>query len=180
MNLKKKQLAFTLVEIMVGIAIIGIMAISISQINFNRLNDVQKVWIETTKISNIIEETRNNALVGRWVGVNLITPSNWRVIIRNNGLPWRVTSQYNQSGYTTYSNWDAQTPYTIREIRCKNINGWNSEIATNVQIRFIGEDMDVVSGCTQAKAKIIEIDFWVPSVLKTIRMNTVSWVIEVD
>jgi len=43
MNLKKKQLAFTLVEIMVGIAIIGIMAISISQINFNRLNDVQKV-----------------------------------------------------------------------------------------------------------------------------------------
>lgn len=179
MNLKKKHLAFTLVEILVVITMIGILAIWLSRINFNRLSDVQKIAIETTKITSIIEEVRNNALIWRWVWVNLITPDNWRVVVRNNGLPGRVTSQYNISGYTTLSTWNAPNPYTIAEIRCKNINGWSSEIATNIQLIFSWNDISI-NWCSQAKPQIIEIDFWIPTIFKTISINTVSGVIETN
>jgi hypothetical protein len=44
-------------------ALIGVIAIGISRLNFNRLSDMQRIEIETTAISSILEETRNNALI---------------------------------------------------------------------------------------------------------------------
>ena len=57
--------AFTLIEIMVVIVIIGIVSVGMSNFNFNRLTEAQKVSIATSEIVNMLEEIRNNALIGK-------------------------------------------------------------------------------------------------------------------
>lgn len=181
MKITKKYLAFTLIEILVWMALIGVIAIGISRLNFNRLSDMQRIEIETTAISSILEETRNNALIWRWVWTNFTTPSEWKIIINNSTPQGTVVSQYNTSWYTSYRNWAAVSPFTIREIRCKDINGWSSEMSSNVELSFQKSSINISSwSCTQAKAKIIEIDFGNSRIFKTIQMNTISWVIEIN
>lgn len=57
--------AFTLAEILVIMVIIAIIALWSSTLNFNKMSQKQQLDIEMQKIVNIIEETRNNALLGK-------------------------------------------------------------------------------------------------------------------
>jgi len=57
--------AFTLPELLVAIAVISVLALGISQFNFNRLSQKQQIEIEVVKLISLIEDVRNNALIGR-------------------------------------------------------------------------------------------------------------------
>lgn len=71
---KKNRKAFTLLEIMVVIALIAIIMTWVSTLNFSSLSNSQKAEILANKIISQIEEARNNILVWKWE-TNTTTPS---------------------------------------------------------------------------------------------------------
>jgi len=77
---------FTLIEIMVVIAIIGILSVWISNIDWNRLSDRQKVTIFKNRVVSQIETVRNNALFWKAVTNNLVVPNYWKIDIWSGSL----------------------------------------------------------------------------------------------
>ncbi len=182
MRQKNNISAFTLIELMVWITVIGIMAFWISQFNFSRLSQKQKIDIELIKIVNIFEEIRNNALVWKWVGVNLDTPSSWRLQI-STSWSWQIRSAYNISWWNTYwASWDTPFPFWITQIQCGNLD-YSSTGALNGTwtFTFINNTIDFSgTNCNNAAYKRIYITYWLGNLLKTIAINTLSGVIEVN
>jgi len=90
MRRKNHKAAFTLAELLVTISIITILALGISNVNFARLSQNQQVSIEAIKISNLIEEARNNALIGKGIWENLYWVWNLSQSITINSLSWVI------------------------------------------------------------------------------------------
>lgn len=175
----KSAKAFTLMEILVGISIISIMAIGISQINLNRLSDRQKLDIELSKITSLIEETRNNALIGRWVGTNLVTPDSWNINISNNSSSGTLNiSHYSWWTNINYKNYTIQKPFSIMEISCRNIDWVSTGTGNNILIWYTWATVGIDSWCG-SDASILDIQVWNPNFYKNIHIETVTNIIEV-
>lgn len=114
--------AFTLAEILVIMVIIAIIALWSSTLNFNKMSQKQQLDIEMQKIVNIIEETRNNALLGKSIWNTNQAPTFWRVDISASGS---TESLYSTDGinYTSYLKSQILHPLVaIRDLRCDRVD----------------------------------------------------------
>lgn len=181
--IKKQNLNwYTLVEILVVIAIIWILALAISNFNFTRLNAKQLVSIELVKIENILSEVRDNSLVWRWVWTSLQVPTSWNIDIST------VSSGSLNSYYFIPSSippidylnglWTAPENTSIQNILCKSFIG-QSESSNNVTLTFTGAEIDISAWCTHATRnyKILDIIYGQWTLTGSVSINTVTWVI---
>lgn len=137
--------AFTLIEIMVVLTIIAIIAIWVSNVNWNRLSDRQKVIVFKNRIISDIETVRNNALFGKGIGTNLDVPEAWRVDISQNG----VYFLYQTGGvFTFYDNVDMQNNESITQVRC-----WENPITQtgSILIQWIQMTLTWATDCEWEK-----------------------------
>jgi len=173
--------AFTLIELLVWITILWILALWIIRIDFNRLSQDQNAEIESTKMINILQGAKNNALIGRWVGINLENPINWKVIVENLTSSWSIESQWElESGATwTLSSWTAKFPFEITNLECQAISGTQSPSSINSATLIYTGSTSWISWCPSSLKKI-RFDFWTPWNTKEISINTVTGVIETN
>ena len=179
MRRKNHKAAFTLAELLVTISIITILALGISNVNFARLSQNQQVSIEAIKISNLIEEARNNALIGKGIWENLITPESWSVSIENSSSSGSLQVTYFSWSSISYDQWSAPFPFTISNLECQRLNGSTDARSGPLIITFTGS-LGWVSGCSDNTYKKIKFDYWVWNLSQSITINSLSWVIEID
>lgn len=81
--MQKGKSAFTLIELMIVIVLIGIIFLMFGNMNLNYMWDKQKAEQFANKIISEIETVRNNALVGRAIKVwnEYKIPNHWSIII---------------------------------------------------------------------------------------------------
>jgi len=183
MQQKNSLLAYTLMELLVVITIIGIIAIWTTQLDFNRLSQKQQVSIEAIKIINIIEEVRNNALTWKWIWVTLETPDAWKIDI-SRSASGTVTSSYtlnDGSSWTPYSFWSWQAPFPqeIESMECYKLDGSSESISTPISISFTGSVWSL-SGCSDNNYKIFTFIYGIANLKHSISINALTWVIEID
>ena len=172
---------FTLVELMVVIALISIITLSATRIDFNRSSDQQRLAIFTGEIASKIETVRNNALIGKWVGVNLETPESWEIQISDISA-WSLQTTYNTGWPFIANNEYSVTPnnfYSIWNMRCLQFNNTSETISWNTTIRISGNSMELF-WCSSNDFKILEFTTSYRDFTQTVRINTLSWLIEVD
>lgn len=172
--MKKNKKWFTLIEIMVTIALIWIMMIWFSNINFNNNLNKQKFEDFNNQIVTNIETVRNNALNWKWVldwSLNLINPNEYNI-------------ELNLTTMTTWYNWtynnllnEVNVSFnninSINSIKCANHQGTVTSTPNNVQINFIWKE--ITSSCWNNKNIIILTKAW--AFTKEITFNTVTWTI---
>lgn len=181
--------AFTLVEVMVWIAIIGIIAFWVSQFNFNAISQKQEIEIDIAKLVNNYEEIRNNALVGKAVdnGGTLEAARAWRMRITT---AWAFTADYSLDGtfaspvsYDSLS-WDINPPADIISIECQRLNGSNGSVIpswwASIEFRWSEMELRCNSATYDSKDKLLLIEYGTPTSSKTVTINTLSGIIEVD
>lgn len=167
---------FTLAELLVVMSIIGILALWISNINFSRLSQKQQISIESIKIINLVEEARNNALIWKWVGISLITPESWSVILENTNSSGSLEISYLNGTSIAYSDWNTPKPFSISDLECRELNDDLNTASWSFILTFTGS-LGWISNCTGKK---LNFNYGVWPLTQNITINTLSWVIEVD
>ncbi len=114
--------AFTLIEILVVIAMIGILLIWLSKIDLSKWQDQQKSLSFANKIQVAIETTIANALVSKWIGTNLTVPSAWKIEISKANSWTLLTSYYSWTSRINYETIKADKLYEINSIDCYNLD----------------------------------------------------------
>lgn len=179
--MKKYKKGFTLIELIVAIALIWIIAVAISNLNFNKISDNQKALIFTNDVFTPIESTRNNSLLWKWILSNWHTPSK-TVIEISTSNSWSLNiNYYSWSTLSRTENWLSFISFSsINELRCSNIDLSLSWTTSNVWIIFEWDDI-TFSNCkfdwTNTWA-ILDIKTKYKSLEHVIRLNSVSWTIE--
>ncbi len=177
--MKTHRKAFTLVEILVVIAVIGILALWASRLNFSRISQLELLNIESIKMLSSIEEARNNALVGRVVSAWWEAPESWRIVF--DVVNDSYTTEYVQTSGTPESvaSSKLRSPFEISAIVCKWIDKtalWN--IANSGNITFYTNGQTTIDWCSHSDARLVDIEIWFWSKRKTLRINTITNVIE--
>lgn len=175
-----KKNAFTLIEILVVIVIVWIVTLWASSLYSKNLWDRQKLSIETNKFITIIESIKNNALVGKWVWVDLITPDYYNVVVwYDEAWSWYVLSSYNT--WTTENiNFPSMSleKYDIRRITCSNLDWSNSDnTIKEVTIKYEWNNISA-TWCNDPSRKVIDVMIWYKSFSSRVKLNTISWVME--
>ncbi len=172
---------FTLIELMVVIALISIIVLGATRIDFNRSSNQQKLAIFTNEIASKIETVRNNALIWKGVGNNLETPESWDLIISDTSS-WSLETRYNLWGSTIDSEEYSVTSdnfYSIWNLRCIQLDGISETIVWNLTLTIDWDDMSL-SGCSSDNFKILEFTTSYRQWSQSVSINTLSWLVEVD
>ncbi len=125
--------AFTLVELLIVIALISIIFLTMSSLDFSSLSDKQKAEIFASKVVSKIEEARNNALV--WKEVEDKIPKRWKVDIHSS------TGSNNWAVETYYLVWNSWNKFDELKIntkveKIKSLKCWDSETSSTWIIIF--------------------------------------------
>jgi len=175
---------FTLIELLVAIAIIGILALSSTNLNFNKISNKQKLINYNNKIISNIEAIRNNSLMWRGMWMSLNIPNSWRIDF-SKSWSWKILTSYSwgiiYTEYNTiFSGW-----YYLDTIKCFDILWteldsftWNT-LWTG--ILFISWDNITWSGssnCNNIRNKKLEIITWYKNFTWSILINTVNWLVQ--
>ena len=88
--------AFTLIEILVAIALLAIIWLWFANYNFSSMWDRQTLESFTNKIISNFETLRTNALVWKWAWENFVAP------------------EYREISFSTWNNW-FETSYYIKD-----------------------------------------------------------------
>ena len=186
MIIKTNDKAFTLIELIVWITIILILAFAISNIDFNRLSNSQKLDISAWKIKSTYENIRNNALAWKAIWTNLEIPKYWKMNISKNNS-WTITTEaYDDSDNIIYTSVFVAKDYEISSIKCweyKQDKSLYDEMTNTWTIKFSGINLkfDINSdlNCEQNKDKILEITIKNKVEKKVITINTLNWLVEI-
>ncbi len=182
MKEKQPNKGFTLVELLVVIVIISILILWSLRINLSRLSQKQETGIELIQIMNVLEEIRDNALIGRWVWVNLENPDSWKIEVSSNN--WGIIESFTTiwSTDTPYANWtwSAKKNREILDLECRNFDESDiSPLSGVVILTFDGSEIDInATGCTPEEQKILFIRYGNANISETLTLNTLTWVIE--
>ncbi len=173
---------FTLFELLVVIAIIWILMIWASNVNFTSQIDKQNSEMFTNNIFTSIESLRNNSLLWKWIwsGAILSYPNAWNI---------HISSEWTGSVQGTYTSWSSLVPINdfsvnfineltkISELKCETIDGSNTYIATKIDIIFSWNNTSF-SWCDNSQQKILKINTSYKNFNKTIKINSITWLIE--
>lgn len=178
MKKKNSLYAFTLAELLVTITIISLILLAGSSFNFSRLSQEEKINIETIKIISIIEESRNNALIGKWVWVDLETPDSWNISIspENN---WNVESNYtlSNSGTWSYLSWNGVDPFWIFNMLCLRHDASQEDITTPLTLEFSWDSAKLL-WCSDESFKRLSFRYGTSSNFITVSINSTTGVID--
>lgn len=182
MKKNKKLFWFTLVELVLVIAIIWILAIWVSQISFTSLSDKENLEKFTNKIISNFEEVRNYSLIWKWIWTNLDNPIKWKIEI-SNSWSWNISSYY-----LTWATWEKYNEnifwnyYEIKEIKCSNLDYTSSwTIAWTWIIEISWSQLTLTWACNDILVsnpkKIITKISYKNNFENTLEINTVNWLI---
>jgi len=176
---------FTLIEILVAIAIVAIIALSSTKFNFNNVSNKQKLKTFNNNIVSNIEIIRNNSLMWRGVWTSLIIPKSWRIDF-SKSWSWKILVSYS-SWWTDYPeknivfNWG----YYLNTINCFKINDklldtftWSTLWTWTLIVSWNSITWSGSSLCDDITNKKIEIITWFKNFTWSILINTVNWLIE--
>ncbi|MCT4617327.1 MAG: prepilin-type N-terminal cleavage/methylation domain-containing protein [Candidatus Gracilibacteria bacterium] len=162
---KNNKKGFTLIEILVVIALISMLAVSALNTNFNP-SDSEKLNIFNSEIIKPIEEIKNNSLVGKGVidsSGKLNTPDYWEIIISPNNLgasKGKIISRYNIDGADTiYNEYNVKKTLSIDKIECNLLDDTTEELENDKQIiiKLEGSKMSITSDSINCASNIKEI-----------------------
>jgi prepilin-type N-terminal cleavage/methylation domain-containing protein len=168
--------AFTLLEIMVVIALIWIISFSITKINFNILSDKQRLNWFFYKVKSNIETIENNALIWKAVNIwtttnpNLIVPNSWKINFSNTGS-WKIVSYYKYQN--TEHKYNEIIPKDFFQIEIYN----NWTLLTDTWTILIKWGNLTLTGIT-TNNKILKLKIKYKQLEKQLLINSISWVIE--
>ena len=178
--MKKQKKAFTLIELMVVIALIWIVALSAWNLNFNSLSDRQRVDWFFYKIKTNIETIQNNALI--WKAIDdswLFVPKKWRIDFDSSNnwtWSWTIKTYYlNDLGsYIAYTenNTISEKFYSII------IKNWWNILDSSWTWALIIEWWNLSLTWSSLTSKILEIEAKYKDFSKIFTINTISGVIE--
>ena len=177
-KLKINYFWFTLIELMVVIAIIWILAIWATKFNFNKLSNSEKLKNFNSSIVSNIEYIRNNALMWRSVNASLFVPGYWRIDF-SKSWSWKMLVSY--SGWTyPERNIIFTWGYYINSINCFKIDKTplGTSLTGTLFISWNTITWSWAGSCNTPNNKIIEIITWYREFTWSILINTVSWLIE--
>ena len=188
MILYKKNKAFTLIELIVWITIMWVLAFAISNIDFNRLSNKQKLDIFAWKIKTTYETVRNNALAWKAVGTNLVIPKKWNInFSKNNSWTIIIETYDNTNNILESSKLLIPNNISIESIKCweywedktlydEMTNTWTIEFSwINIKLNLNWD-----WSCDWNKDKILEIDIKDKVETKKITLNTLNWLVEIN
>jgi prepilin-type N-terminal cleavage/methylation domain-containing protein len=189
MNFIKVKNAFTLVELLVWVTIIGIISLWVSSLNFNRLSNKQNLEIFTNSIKTNFETIRNNSLEWKWIWANIDVPNLWKIDYSlNNG--GKIISYISNNKWITWINNSSiplKTGYSIKTIKCWKLgeaesiysdltNTWTWSIIFNwINIKL---DFNWDITCNWNNHKILKLIIDYKWITKSIKINSINWLIE--
>lgn len=180
--MKKNKNWFSLVELMITIAVISIIWIVALKLNFNNLIDNQKSLMFSNDIYSNIEKVRNNALLWKWVwSWTFIYPDKWVIKVWTWWTNWTITWHF----YTWWvlQNYDEfkvnfiDENSKISKLTCYDITKSNPNNITNIDIEIIWNSISL-SWCSNPNNKILDIETSYKNFKKIVRINTITWIIE--
>ncbi len=188
--MENKKVWFTLIEILVVVAILWLLAIWFSQTNYKAISERQMANIFTNKIITILETVRNNSLLWRgkyddslsfFSGTGTIEiPFLWTIEIPFSS--WSIVTNYETYTWSIIDNdlsFSLNKWEEISRITCKTF--WSSPTSDDINstgtIVFEKEKM-YITWCPDANAKILQIRTKYKNFGRTITINTINGVIE--
>ncbi|MDD4151726.1 MAG: type II secretion system protein [Candidatus Gracilibacteria bacterium] len=156
--------AFTLIELLVVITIIGILLVGLSKVDISKGQEKEKSLAFSQKIQTILETTRNNALIGKGIGTNLVVPNAWKIEISKqnivNGGSGIINSYYSTGGNRNpYESLKTDKYYEINKIECINLDGsYIGDVTGTGIIYMTGSELSITSTDTNCDStKIFKI-----------------------
>lgn len=172
----KKNRGFTLVELLIVVAIIWVIASSARFLNFEEINNRKKVELFTATVARWIENIRNNALYGRSLLAE--NPEAWRISINLNNSGTVTTEYLSGSTWNIYddqdSNYTVDFPEYISSISCDTSLDVSS--GTGI-ILYTGSELSLSGSCS-INDKYMTIETWYGSYTWSLNINSISGVIE--
>jgi prepilin-type N-terminal cleavage/methylation domain-containing protein len=176
---KNNKKWFTLIELLLVMFIIGIWILWASNLNFNSLNEKQKIDIFSNKIIVAFEEIRNNALLWKWIGTSLDIPEKWKIEI-SSSWTWGISTHYNNGSWITYENIDIETNYQVEDVTCSSIDNsftWSTSWIWIIEIER--DNLTLTWACDNINYKKMRVTLSLNNEFrKTLEINTVNWLIE--
>lgn len=174
--------AFTLIELMVWITILSIILLSVSNIDFSRLNIKQELEIFTNNIKSNFESIRNSSLSWKWIWTDLYLPDRWKIeystsnswTIINSTFSWSTESELENN--LIFKPW-----FTISKIKCLLLNWDLDNDITDTWtwiIEFTWSKITLGWDCNNT-SKILELTIKNKYETKTLQINTLNWLAEI-
>lgn len=172
-----KKSWFTLVELMIAIAIITFLLIWVVNIDFRSINDKQKLDIFSLKVIWEIETVRTNSLIWKWLWEDKEIPESWKIDFTNSNS-WEIITSYNSSWtWVKYNNIFFDNFFEIKNISCSKIkNSSFNDISWTWTILFKWDEISLINDCNENQ--LIKIDLAYKNYNKEINFNSVNWLIK--
>ena len=167
----KKNNAFTLLEIMIVIALIWIIALWATKINFKLLSDRQRLDWFFYDIKTKIETIQNNALIWKAVKnwTDLVVPDKWQIDF-NNSWSGIIVSQY-----FIWNNKNEFNKIIPKQFYYIETSTW---ILNSSTWSLLIEGSNMTLTWVSSNDKILKIKIGYKQFSKTLELNTISGVIE--
>jgi hypothetical protein len=180
--MKKLKLGFTLLEITVAIALIWIIIIWGTKLNFNSLSNKQRLDWFFYKIKTNIETVKNNTLIWKTLKNwnKIIVSEKWQIDFNNSGSGIIKTYYYDRNFNKKEYNFYDTIPKKYYSINttCKKINSKETqELKGTGSIIINWSNLKLTSWCSSDE-KELKIKIKYKNKEKRFTINTISWVIE--
>ncbi len=181
--MRSSESGFTIIEIIVVVALLAIFTLTATSIDFSRLSVRQEQEIFTNQVIGTIQTLKNFSFQWKWVGTSLETPNTWTLNISQNGNG-EIQSSYNTNTASSVPypslDIDERDDYNISDIVCKSFDGSLSDdapLSDSVTLSFTG-DRITLSGCPSPRYTILEFTTSHAGYSDTVQIHTVSTVIQ--
>ncbi|MCP4523166.1 MAG: type II secretion system protein [Candidatus Gracilibacteria bacterium] len=148
--------AFTLVELMVVIAVIMIIGTAGARLDFNYIGGDQKLTTMNNKLVSQFETIRNNSLFGRGIDASIGVPESWRIQYGLTGSGESIVS-YNMTGsaWIPYPEQYIYTEdfYSFHQINCISLDATSTPVSTGTLV-FQGANITLAGGCNGNHKKL--------------------------
>lgn len=180
--MKKILSWFTLMELLVVIAMIAIISIWSSKIDYTKNSNKQLSDIFANKVISTIETARNNAMIGKWIGTSLQTPYSWEIDIPhwtgNLSVYTLASSGATRQAYDELS-YKLKPQEKIETINCITFTGTTLPITSTGTIIFQNQNISFTPLCGDDSYKILELTTSFQWVENIINFNSINGLIEV-